>query len=152
MWVKAETNSYFFLNLNDRTAPTVSAGYLRLADRFAVFAPVWPQSSPVIGWHLTGSADLNLSSYHCEFRYTRYRAGMRSRDIYGRLRLRLRLRIKLFGGSGSGSGSGQNVPAPAAPAPAPMLSPHMGLKGTNPTLKKSSNIPEIYAKMFGRCH
>ena len=48
-------------------------------------------------------------------------SGMRSRDIFGRLRLRLRpreafrlrLRVKLFGGSGSG----QNVPAPAAPAP-----------------------------------
>ena len=26
------------------------------------------------------------------------------------------------------------------------------LKGTNPALKKSSNIPEIYAKMFGRFH
>ena len=25
-------------------------------------------------------------------------------------------------------------------------------KGTNPALKKSSNIPEIYAKMFGRFH
>ena len=25
-------------------------------------------------------------------------------------------------------------------------------KGTNPPLKKSSNIPEIYAKMFGRFH
>ena len=46
-------------------------------------------------------------------------SGMRSRDMFGRLRLRLRLRVKLFGGSGSGSGSGQNVPAPAAPAPAP---------------------------------
>ena len=26
------------------------------------------------------------------------------------------------------------------------------LKGTNPSLKKPSNIPEIYAKMFGRFH
>ena len=26
------------------------------------------------------------------------------------------------------------------------------LKGTNPALKKPSNIPEIYAKMFGRFH
>ena len=26
------------------------------------------------------------------------------------------------------------------------------LKGTNPALKKSSNIPEIYAKMFGGLH
>ena len=26
------------------------------------------------------------------------------------------------------------------------------LKGTNPPLKKSLNIPEIYAKMFGRFH
>ena len=26
------------------------------------------------------------------------------------------------------------------------------LKGTNPALKKPSNIPEIYAKMFGRIH
>ena len=25
-------------------------------------------------------------------------------------------------------------------------------KGTNPALKKPSNIPEIYAKMFGRFH
>ena len=25
-------------------------------------------------------------------------------------------------------------------------------KGTNPALKKPSNIPEIYAKMFGRIH
>ena len=25
-------------------------------------------------------------------------------------------------------------------------------KGTNPALKKSSNIPKIYAKMFGRFH
>ena len=25
-------------------------------------------------------------------------------------------------------------------------------KGTNAALKKSSNIPEIYAKMFGRFH
>ena len=25
-------------------------------------------------------------------------------------------------------------------------------KGTNPALKKSSNIPEIYAKMLGRFH
>ena len=25
-------------------------------------------------------------------------------------------------------------------------------KGTNPALKKLSNIPEIYAKMFGRFH
>ena len=27
-----------------------------------------------------------------------------------------------------------------------------GFKGTNPALKKPSNIPEIYAKMFGRFH
>ena len=26
------------------------------------------------------------------------------------------------------------------------------IKGTNPALKKPSNIPEIYAKMFGRFH
>ena len=26
------------------------------------------------------------------------------------------------------------------------------VKGTNPALKKPSNIPEIYAKMFGRIH
>ena len=26
------------------------------------------------------------------------------------------------------------------------------VKGTNPALKKPSNIPEIYAKMFGRFH
>ena len=26
------------------------------------------------------------------------------------------------------------------------------VKGTNPALKKPSNIPEIYAKMFGRLH
>ena len=26
------------------------------------------------------------------------------------------------------------------------------VKGTNPVLKKPSNIPEIYAKMFGRIH
>ena len=26
------------------------------------------------------------------------------------------------------------------------------LKGTNPALKKPSNIPKIYAKMFGRFH
>ena len=26
------------------------------------------------------------------------------------------------------------------------------VKGTNPALKKSSNIPEIYAKVFGRFH
>ena len=26
------------------------------------------------------------------------------------------------------------------------------LKGTNPALKKPSNISEIYAKMFGRFH
>ena len=26
------------------------------------------------------------------------------------------------------------------------------IKGTNPALKKPSNIPEIYAKMFGRIH
>ena len=26
------------------------------------------------------------------------------------------------------------------------------VKGTNPALKKLSNIPEIYAKMFGRFH
>ena len=26
------------------------------------------------------------------------------------------------------------------------------VKGTNPSLKKSLNIPEIYAKMFGRFH
>ena len=25
-------------------------------------------------------------------------------------------------------------------------------KGTNPALKKPSNMPEIYAKMFGRIH
>ena len=30
------------------------------------------------------------------------------------------------------------------------LNPHV--KGTNPAMKKSSNIPEIYAKMFGRFH
>ena len=28
----------------------------------------------------------------------------------------------------------------------------IALKGTNPALKKPSNIPEIYAKMFGRFH
>ena len=28
----------------------------------------------------------------------------------------------------------------------------MSIKGTNPALKKPSNIPEIYAKMFGRFH
>ena len=50
-----------------------------------------------------------------------FKAGMRGRDIFGRLRLRLQLRlqVKLFGGSDSGSGSGQNVTAPAAPPPAP---------------------------------
>ena len=26
------------------------------------------------------------------------------------------------------------------------------VKGTNPALKKPSNIPEIFAKMFGRFH
>ena len=26
------------------------------------------------------------------------------------------------------------------------------LKGTNPALKKPSNVPEIYAKMFGKFH
>ena len=26
------------------------------------------------------------------------------------------------------------------------------IKGTNPALKKSLNIPEIYAEMFGRFH
>ena len=26
------------------------------------------------------------------------------------------------------------------------------LKGTNPAFKKPSNVPEIYAKMFGRFH
>ena len=30
--------------------------------------------------------------------------------------------------------------------------PHGSIKGTNPALKKPSNIPEIYAKMFGRIH
>ena len=29
---------------------------------------------------------------------------------------------------------------------------HRSIKGTNPALKKPSNIPEIYAKMFGRFH
>ena len=29
---------------------------------------------------------------------------------------------------------------------------HWTIKGTNPALKKPSNIPEIYAKMFGRIH
>ena len=37
-----------------------------------------------------------------------------------------------------------------------MISRFCGLivevKGTNPALKKPSNIPEIYAKMFGRFH
>ena len=30
--------------------------------------------------------------------------------------------------------------------------PQGGFKGTNPALKKPSNIPEIYSKMFGRFH
>ena len=30
--------------------------------------------------------------------------------------------------------------------------PQDRVKGTNPALKKPSNIPEIYAKMFGRIH
>ena len=32
------------------------------------------------------------------------------------------------------------------------IEPKTNFKGTNPALKKSSNIPEIYAKMFGRFH
>ena len=32
------------------------------------------------------------------------------------------------------------------------VTPPDHVKGTNPALKKSSNIPEIYAKMFGRFH
>ena len=32
------------------------------------------------------------------------------------------------------------------------LSDLFAVKGTNPALKKPSNIPEIYAKMFGRFH
>ena len=28
----------------------------------------------------------------------------------------------------------------------------VNVKGTNPPLRKSLNIPEIYAKMFGRFH
>ena len=34
-----------------------------------------------------------------------------------------------------------------------ILNAHLfSIKGTNPALKKPSNIPEIYAKMFGRFH
>ena len=37
--------------------------------------------------------------------------------------------------------------------PRPHMTPLLReLKGTNPALKKPSNIPEIYAKMFGRIH
>ena len=32
------------------------------------------------------------------------------------------------------------------------VDPDLDFKGTNPALKKPSNIPEIYAKMFGRFH
>ena len=36
--------------------------------------------------------------------------------------------------------------------PSDVHSVRTSFKGTNPALKKPSNIPEIYAKMFGRFH
>ena len=40
----------------------------------------------------------------------------------------------------------------SSPASASAADGEQIIKGTNPALKKSSNIPEIYAKMFGRFH
>ena len=49
------------------------------------------------------------------------------------------------------SGGGHSPPPPGR-AKVAQTPGRARVKGTNPALKKPSNIPELYAKMFGRIH
>ena len=66
-------------------------------------------------------------------------------------RSRSRSRSRRNGLLGAGAGAVKNGAAPA-PKRDTIVEKLRNVKGTNPALKKPSNIPEIYAKMFGRFH